>query len=798
VENRPNENASVGTEGGVFRVKDSPRFWPLLILSLVLALVLQALIRNGSLVEQLLTWVNNVLARTSLNVELPETLPRLPESWHVLNTLFAFLIDFLLVAAGVILLLFIIKSIDRFINRRARRSLGLPVYALAVGANDQLLAGTARGVYRSSGSKPQQRGNWLVRLLSQLKNYLMQSLLRGWRPVTRDGAVKDVRALAVSPAGTVLVGTAAGELFRANEFGEQWERLDHGSNLAGVQAILALQKDQFAAGTPVTNKSERHWSLSQVVNNQIDLDQVVADITPQCWVVLQQGDDPNKTMLYQVLKASLTNSQDFTQVGQFTRLTVDSNAGLDTFDRATATVWAGDEALALYDDRPVSGDVFTLDRVVPGLTPGHCLIFCGKRARVRLVSSDAEDDEIVAEVARVAEVALVQSVDHQNQATSITLCAPLQNVYDPLSLTIFGNVIPATHGRTVPDEVLGSGDGSQANQRLRLRQEPLSFIRASTASGVVAALQVQVNGVTWHPVPFLQGVARDSRVYTVRQDTRGNTNIIFGDGEQGARLPSGYEQVTATYRIGLGPQANMPPGSLNQLQSALIGIESVTNPLAATGGVDPENLARARQNAPFAVRTMGRIVSLVDYEDFVRRFAGVGKVQVRWLRAGSQGVIHLTIAGTEGQPVPENSELYSMLLQAIEENRDTTQPPVYLDTYEPLYFNLQANLIIDPDHWARRRDIEAAVRGKIIQSFSFDARQIGQEVNASRLISLMQDTPGVVAVQLIFLHHSTEDKRLASVLEVRPDGWRQGWPLPAQMLLVNDRDGITLKLKVAE
>ncbi len=846
-----------GMESGVFRVKDSPRYWPLLILNLVLVLVLRALSGNGSLIEHLLILVSNVRDRIGLNIELPETLPMLPEFWSVLNTLLIFLIDFLLVAAVITLLFFIIKNIDRFINSRAFRSLGLPVYALAVGANGQLFAGTARGVYRSYGSKPQQHGTWLERLLSGLIIDLLQQLTRDWRLVTRDRTIKDVRSLAVSPAGTILAGTAAGELFRSDEYGEGWYRLDHDSKLADVQAILIMRKDQFAAGTPVTNKSEQRWSLSQVTKNQIDLDQVDLSIAPQQWVVLQQGKDPNNAMLYQVLKTTLANSQDFARIGQFTRLIVDTNNGLAGFDRETTTVWACDEALALYDDRPVSGDAFTLDRVVPGPTPAHRLVFRGTRARVRLVSSDcnlslhsadgqppaslsagellylmsppepvdhagegmvkwflknqngftgfieAPSDAFVQTPAMegdeiVAEVALVKSVDHQNQVTRITLCAPLENIYDHLSLTIYGNVIPATHGRTVQDEVLGSGDGSQANQQLRLRQGPLSFIRAPTVSGVEANLQVQVNGVIWHPVPFLQGVKKDSRVYAVRQDARGNTNIIFGDGERGARLPSGYEQVTATYRIGLGQEANMPSGSLTQLQSAIAGIESVTNPLPATGGVDPENLVRARQNAPFAARTMGRIVSLSDYEDFLNSFVGVGKVQVRWLQAGPQGVLHITVAGTEGQPVPETSELYRMLVQAIEKNRDTTQPTIYLTSYEPVYFNLQARLLIDPDHRARQREIEAAVRTKISQSYSFDAREIGQEVNASRLISLMQDSPSVVAVQLVYLHFSTEEARLASILKVRPDNWREGKPLPAQMLLVNKQKGITLELKVAQ
>jgi predicted phage baseplate assembly protein len=241
----------------------------------------------------------------------------------------------------------------------------------------------------------------------------------------------------------------------------------------------------------------------------------------------------------------------------------------------------------------------------------------------------------------------------------------------------------------------------------------------------------------------------------------------------------------------------MPADSLNQLQTVPPGIESVTNPLPATGGVGPEKLARARQNAPLTVRAMGRIVSLVDYEDFVRVFAGIGKAQARLLHAGHHSVLQITLADGEGQPIPKTSDLYRKLVQAIDENRGTPQPQVRVDSYEPVYFDLRARLLIDPDHRERQRDIEAAVRSKISRSFAFDARGFGQDVSASEVISLVQDTPGVVAVQLVHLYRSTQGASLSAVLQASLARWHEGRLLPAQMLLVNARGGITLDMEVA-
>jgi hypothetical protein len=875
-----------GTDAGVFRVRGRPRFWPLLIVALVLVFLLRSLSRWDSLVAYLLAWVKDMrdglaafLAHTlpgplfrsvqdslmpinDLVKNLPDTWPSFPEPWDVLNAPLTFLIDFLLVTAVAALLVFLAMAIGRLISSRPSRCLGQPVYALAADEDGPLFAGTADGVFRSCGPRPDRDGSWLRRFVSQLKTTLLQSLTGDWRLVTKDDdEIQEVRALMVSPPGAVLAGTATGELFSSDDDGEGWEPFDQGPKLTDVQAILVRPDRQFAGGTPVTDKNERRWFASQVEKGQIDLDQVVPAVVPKNWVLLQQSDDPRKAMPYRVAQATPASSQDLNRSGQFTRLVVDPDTDLDAFDRETTVVWAGADVLALYDDRPVCGGKITLAGVVPGLATGHPLIFSGKRTRVRVAAKDgeltlrsadglqsapllsgellqllsspqpaepgdgpvrwhlknrrgftgfvtahaaalvqapaAEDDETVAEVAVVA------VVDHEKQSTHITLRTPLKNSYDRPSVTIYGNVIHARQGRTVKDEVLGSGDGSQANQRFRLRQGPLSARSAPVPSAgepglavQAISLAVQVNGVTWHQVPNLQGLSSDSRGYMVRQNARGNTDIIFGDGQRGARLPSGHEQVTATYSIGLGPEANLPAGSLTLLQSALPGIDSVTNPVPATGGAGPEDPGQARENAPLATRAVNRIVSLTDYEDFARRFPGVGKAQAQLLHAGPRDVLYITVADTQGKPIDETSDLYQRLVQAIDDNRDGPEPRVRVGSYEPVYFDLRARVLIDPDHRERQRDIEAALRTGICQSFACEACEFGQEVSAAELISLMHAVRGVVAVELVTLHRSTQEPGLVSVLRGSLARWQEGRLLPAEMLVMNAQEGIKLDLEV--
>ncbi len=45
-------------------------------------------------------------------------------------------------------------------------------------------------------------------------------------------------------------------------------------------------------------------------------------------------------------------------------------------------------------------------------------------------------------------------------------------------------------------------------------------------------------------------------------------SVVFGDGVNGARLPTGLENVRAEYRTGLGRKGNVAGGQINQLLGA--------------------------------------------------------------------------------------------------------------------------------------------------------------------------------------------------------------------------------------
>ncbi|MEH0823814.1 baseplate J/gp47 family protein, partial [Micromonospora sp. CPCC 205714] len=74
---------------------------------------------------------------------------------------------------------------------------------------------------------------------------------------------------------------------------------------------------------------------------------------------------------------------------------------------------------------------------------------------------------------------------------------------------------------------------------------------------------------------------------------------------------------------------------------------SVTNPLAATGGAEPEGIAAVRVAAPQAFRVQERAVTAKDYEAAALRFPGVANAVAvpRWTGSWQTVVIHLDRQG---------------------------------------------------------------------------------------------------------------------------------------------------------
>jgi predicted phage baseplate assembly protein len=474
-------------------------------------------------------------------------------------------------------------------------------------------------------------------------------------------------------------------------------------------------------------------------STNIYLDGVYPAIVKDSFVALKDGTDAQP---YEVRETAEVSKADFTLSAKVTRLTLDRRAGFEEFSIRNTTVFAQSEQLALARlpiEEPVAGRTIDLDTFVDGLFPGQKTIVCGELDAVRGVSA--------------CELALIEQVDQVLETegfTRVTLSVPLGSAYVRDTVTINANIALATHGETVQGtpgrgEVLGNGDASQVFQRFTLREPPLTYTSAATPSGAQTTLEVRVDDLLWHEVPSFYGHGPDERIYVTRTDDDGKTAVVFGDGKTGTRLPTGEENVTATYRKGIGRPGLVKANQLSQLMTRPLGVRAATNPMAPGGAADPEALADARRNAPLTVLTLGRIVSLDDYEDFARAFAGVGKALATWTWSGQQRVVFVTVAGANGADIASDSPLYEHLLNAMREAGDPTVA-LLVGSYVPAFLRLAAAVKVDPDYAAPK--VLAAVEQQLRESFSFEARQFGQAVNLSEAISAMHRVRGVVAVDV--------------------------------------------------
>ncbi len=519
---------------------------------------------------------------------------------------------------------------------------------------------------------------------------------------------------------------------------------------------------------------------SRLVHEEEDaiyLDARYDSILSDSWIVVETPTTRLTTEQQLIVKArepdSAQSRAEYGLTGSTTRIEIDAKwIKLQRQDPSTPTdddfkalrntaVYAESEELELAEepiDQPVCGgtdDLIELDGFYEGLEAGRWAVVSGER------EIDGTSGVRFSELSMLSTVS--QSVQTQMQQTNrdgntqtriplpgdkthsfIKLAEQLAYCFKRGTVKIYGNVVLATHGET-RTESLGSGDGSKPLQQFVLKQTPLTFVAASNPSGVDSTLKVYVNDVQWLESSTLLGRSGKDRRFVTQTDDEGKTAVIFGNGRDGARLPTGTENVRAVYRNGIGKGGNVKAEQISLLSTRPLGAKEVINPLPASGGADKETRDQARKNAPLAVTALDRLVSVQDYEDFARVFAGIGKARAAELSDGRRQIVHLTIAGADDIPIATHSDLYRNLATALRRFGDPYQA-FRIELRELKLLVLSARVRIHPDYlWEK---VEPKIRAALLDTFSFERRELGQDALLSEAISAMQRVTGVEYVDV--------------------------------------------------
>lgn len=315
----------------------------------------------------------------------------------------------------------------------------------------------------------------------------------------------------------------------------------------------------------------------------------------------------------------------------------------------------------------------------------------------------------------------------------------------PVPLALLVDVVGVSRGKTVADEVLGSGNATLANQAFTLAKSPLTYLPG--AGGPVSTLSVFVDGIRWQEAPSFYGQSPDARVYVVtRSADQAVTTITFGDGIDGGRLPSRAGNVRATYRYGSGA-VGPPAGRLTTILEPQPNLASIQNPVAVSGGADPQAPDDIRTVAPGSVSGFGGAVSASDYELIAARTAGVARAAASWQFAGEQQRTVVTVY------VGDDDAAVSAAGAAL---AATDQPgrPVSVRAATPNELSISCTLAISADREVA--PVVTAAGAAILDLFSARRMGIGQPLYRSEVAAALT-VPGVAAVQNLLLRSSDQD-----------------------------------------
>jgi predicted phage baseplate assembly protein len=342
---------------------------------------------------------------------------------------------------------------------------------------------------------------------------------------------------------------------------------------------------------------------------------------------------------------------------------------------------------------------------------------------------------------------------------------PLPRPFSARDTRLAGNVALSTHGETVARERLGRGDAAQPFASFDLAKPRVTHVPKPGARwGAASTLRVRVAGVLWDEVESFYGTTPRDRVYVTDVDDDQKMHVRFGDGETGARVPTGAE-IVAGYREGIGFAGLVRAGALTNALDRPVGLKAVTNPLPASGAGEPETLDDAREQAPITVRTLGRIVSLRDFEDGAIESAIVAKARAThlWSTVRLAHIVRLVVAGEGGSQLQPAS--LADVLADLDARRDPNRL-VELVPHRPADIVVGIT-VVERDAKLLPEDVAAAVRAKLDALFAFENRAFGQPVHASDVLAAVQAAAGIHGAALTALHR-TDDPPPPDIVEHVP------------------------------
>ena len=347
-------------------------------------------------------------------------------------------------------------------------------------------------------------------------------------------------------------------------------------------------------------------------------------------------------------------------------------------------------------------------------------------------------------------------------------------VKPPRLRMIISNAIDAFNQETIRGETIGGSDATPMQQfkllrgplldgeaiEVRERQRPPDEEAADLGPEPYRPVEPdnpQNNEVwvRWRRVDSFFESGPRSRHYTL--DYMSGV-VAFGDGRRGMVPPEAKNGIVASmYRIGGGGLGNVNAYTLTSLGRALAYIETVTNPLPATGGADRETIDEAKARAPYTIKSRDRAVTAEDYEMLALR-ASTSLARARCVPDRSNRG-HVTLAlvpkgevrGEEltRRLVPSN-EVLRFVKRYLDERKLVGS---VLNVVKPRYKDVSIRVVLIRRSIGTsdrlRKDIELKLRRylhSLVGGRDGKGWEFGRPVLKAELIHLVEEVPGVEGV----------------------------------------------------
>ncbi len=352
------------------------------------------------------------------------------------------------------------------------------------------------------------------------------------------------------------------------------------------------------------------------------------------------------TAVRQVTEVENQSMQWGMQSGASTLLTLDSNLSVGSNSQVDI------RSMSVFQVTAASFTVYGA-HINSNESVGQSLRYFGSHDNAKLLNGrrlllvDSEGETTEANVDNVVALNAAEDVFHTVVLNRSVNYADYE--YELPTVKVYANIVDASQGKTVDRVAIGSGNAGVLFQSFALPKAPLTYLfDAARTPAQTPALEIYVDGIRWKRLDTLFNAEPKCQVYIVREDSDGNSVVQFGDGKTGARLSTGRNNIEAAYRVGIGAHGALKAGSKPTATGKLTGLDKVTLPVDVSTGANAESSDNARIAAPAKLQSLGRLVSIADYEAETRALPNVLKANAMWAAPEGTPLISLTVLTQSG------------------------------------------------------------------------------------------------------------------------------------------------------